>query len=248
MQKKCNIIHVCAFLPFLGNAEPQNWFDPSVGSGCIQKYLVKIPFWESYFIFWHFILTFMLKNTRLSGGGEADSCFPIFCVGRKRANKDLFFKALLKHWRRVVMNSGQSQSSCRVFKISGGNRTNLWNMGKLNKCICDSYHAYSTLWSDIFGSSFHWGTIINGRNGVLQDFLLLCIGWKYFWLWPHILLKLWLGSLLEQLVLGYWYGDKLGEHLVEVMQFLLKKHLFHRVSTSYKLHFWSNNCKLYSLS
>ena len=35
----------------LGHAEPQNWFDPGVGMGCIPLYLVKIPFLDSYNIF-----------------------------------------------------------------------------------------------------------------------------------------------------------------------------------------------------
>ena len=29
---------------------------------CIPLYLVKIPFWDSYYRFWHFILTFLLKK------------------------------------------------------------------------------------------------------------------------------------------------------------------------------------------
>ena len=56
--------HSCVCI--LGHAEPQNWFDPGVRSGCIPIYLVTLPFWDNYYIFWHFILTFLLKDTRLS--------------------------------------------------------------------------------------------------------------------------------------------------------------------------------------
>ena len=42
-------------LCILGHAEPQNWFDPGVGRGCIQIYFVKtnilglryLTFWDS---------------------------------------------------------------------------------------------------------------------------------------------------------------------------------------------------------
>ena len=41
-----------SYVCILGHAaEPQNWFDPGVGSVCIPIYLVKIPFWDSYYIF-----------------------------------------------------------------------------------------------------------------------------------------------------------------------------------------------------
>ena len=55
--------HLCVYI--LGHAEPQNWFDPGVGSGCIPIYLVKIPFWDSYYMFWHFILTFFIEEYKV---------------------------------------------------------------------------------------------------------------------------------------------------------------------------------------
>ena len=48
----------------LGHAEPQNWFDP--GGIIIPYYLVKVPFGDSYHIFWHFILTFLFENAKLT--------------------------------------------------------------------------------------------------------------------------------------------------------------------------------------
>ena len=59
-------------------------------------YLGKIPFWDSYYIFWHFILTFLLKNTRFSIKikKKANPCFLNFWVSRKRANKHLYLSTL----------------------------------------------------------------------------------------------------------------------------------------------------------
>ena len=81
----------------LGHAEPQNWFDPSVGRGCIPLCLVKISFFTvttySDILFW----TFLFKNTKLGRKKNADPCFPIFWVGQNRANKHLLY--YLEHFK-----------------------------------------------------------------------------------------------------------------------------------------------------
>ena len=96
--------HSCVCI--LGHAEPQNWFDSGVGRYCIPLYLVKIPFWYSYYIFWHSILTFVFKNTKLSFKKKADPYFLIFWVGRKRANKH-FFLGLVKSYLTKMQCSNQ---------------------------------------------------------------------------------------------------------------------------------------------
>ena len=45
--------HSCVYI--LGHAEPQNWYNTGVrGGGCVPLNLVKVPFGDSYYIFWHF--------------------------------------------------------------------------------------------------------------------------------------------------------------------------------------------------
>ena len=44
MQKMQYHSYVC----ILEHAEPHNWFDPGVGSGCIPIYLDNIPFGHSF--------------------------------------------------------------------------------------------------------------------------------------------------------------------------------------------------------
>ena len=50
----------------LGHAQPRiGQLIVVVVGGCIPLYLVKVPFGESYYIFWHFNLTFLFKNAKL---------------------------------------------------------------------------------------------------------------------------------------------------------------------------------------
>ena len=92
MQKKYNIIS-CVWI--LGHAEPQNWFDPSVGRVVWLKYLFGTGTIYSDILFW----TFLFKNTKFSikkkkrkkkPKTETTLAFPIFWAGRKRANKHFF--------------------------------------------------------------------------------------------------------------------------------------------------------------
>ena len=88
--------HSCVGI--LGHAEPQNWFDPGVKVVVFQYIWLKNLFGTVVnYIFWHFILTFLLKNTRLSikkkkEKKKANPCFPIFWAVQKRANKHPFFR------------------------------------------------------------------------------------------------------------------------------------------------------------
>ena len=43
------------YMWILGHTKPQNWFDAGVERGCISLNVLKIPFCDSYYIFWHFI-------------------------------------------------------------------------------------------------------------------------------------------------------------------------------------------------
>ena len=53
--------------------------------GCIPLYLVKEPFWDSYKKNLTCCLNIFVKNAKLSI--KKRPFFPIFWVGRKRANK-----------------------------------------------------------------------------------------------------------------------------------------------------------------
>ena len=68
--------HSCVCI--IEHAEPQNWFNPGVGGGCIPLYLVKVPFWDSNYIFWHFILTFLFKNGKLRIKEKEKKSRPLF--------------------------------------------------------------------------------------------------------------------------------------------------------------------------
>ena len=83
---KCSIIHVCVCI--LGHAEPQNWFNPWRG---VVFNLVLVPFWDSFYIFWHFIWTFLLKNAWLRIKKKEKPTLILGCFG----NKHLFILGLI---------------------------------------------------------------------------------------------------------------------------------------------------------
>ena len=86
----------------LWHAEPQNWFNPGPGVGgglysIISGY--KVPFWDSYnyFIFWHFVLTFLFKNANLrikKKGGESQPSSSDN-LGRSEKGKQISFLGLI---------------------------------------------------------------------------------------------------------------------------------------------------------
>ena len=91
--------HSCVCI--LRHAELPNWFNPGVGGGCIPLHLViTVRFWDSYYIFWHFILTFCLKMQNWKSvkkkKKKRDPYFLIFwgkmVFGLNRANRQLFFR------------------------------------------------------------------------------------------------------------------------------------------------------------
>ena len=55
--------HSCVCI--LGHAELQNWFDPGVGGSYIPIQQVKVPLWDSYYIFRHFVSTILFKTAKL---------------------------------------------------------------------------------------------------------------------------------------------------------------------------------------
>ena len=81
---------VCIF----GQAEPSELvLFYNVGGGYILSYLIEVSFWDSFYIFWQFILTFFLKiqnKNQKKTNKKPDPYFPISWVGQKRANKHLF--------------------------------------------------------------------------------------------------------------------------------------------------------------
>ena len=72
--------HSCVCI--LWHEEPQKWLNPGV----------EVSFGDSYYIFWHSILTILFKMQNWeSKKKKNDPYFRKFWVGQKRANKRLFF-------------------------------------------------------------------------------------------------------------------------------------------------------------
>ena len=90
MHKKCNTIHVCAFLGMQNHIIKVN---PGVEGGCIPLYLVEEPLWDSYKKILTFYLNIFVQKCKIEfkETKKPDPFFPIFWVGQKRANKHLFF-------------------------------------------------------------------------------------------------------------------------------------------------------------
>ena len=74
--------HSCVCI--LWHAEPRIG---GAGGGCIPLYLVKVHFWDSYFIFWKKKEEEKKKKKKR----KPDPLFSKFWVGQKRANKHIFF-------------------------------------------------------------------------------------------------------------------------------------------------------------
>ena len=79
----------------LGHEEPQKWFNPGVGRSYIPLQQVKVPFWDIYYIFWHFMLTNLFKNAKLRIKKKDDSYFPNFGSVRKGQTSIFFFLGLI---------------------------------------------------------------------------------------------------------------------------------------------------------
>ena len=54
---------MCSFLGIMHS--PRIGHNPGAGGGCVPSFLVQVPFWDSYLIFWHFIVIFLFQNARL---------------------------------------------------------------------------------------------------------------------------------------------------------------------------------------
>ena len=121
--------------------------------GVVFQYIwLKIPFWDSYYIFWQFILTFLLKVTRLSIRKKKKE---YFVVGQKRANKHLPFLGLVLFKLKIETSCRCQWSSILTISccIFGNNKLteieeNSICMAKM-KCHQFIYLVYAVLiWSD----------------------------------------------------------------------------------------------------
>ena len=105
--------YLCIWI--LGHAESQNWFDPGVGRDHFPLYLVKIPFWDSYYIFWHFFEHFCLKiqnwiskkKQKQTNKQKKRPLFSDILGRRKRTNKHLFLGLTAKTKKGYVYLKGE---------------------------------------------------------------------------------------------------------------------------------------------
>ena len=92
---------------------------------CISGWSVLFGIWDSYYIFWQFILIFLFSIAKLKiKKKKADSYFPIFWVGRKRANKHLFLGLMYWGMNTKLRNNGMCPPQKKV-------TSDLWSNAKL---------------------------------------------------------------------------------------------------------------------